>query len=460
VKTLYQWLLPFLFTMNCQAIDVGGIISSNTTWGNTSEPYNITSPVQVAYGSTLTINPGVKVIGGRIRVFGVLDATGNSGSKVEFSNVVIDYSGNASEAPAQIRIRHAMFDGGKLLYPTGNSMYGSLTLEDSTLKNIPYIYIWYPTSNVFIRRNSFLACGGISAGSSNAINVYIENNFFDADCGYAAQNWANYSGSQMIVRYNTFAITGRTAVQLPPGYSSASIDARFNYWGTTDAGSISALIFDKNDDLSCAGYIPFEPFLAEPDANTPFPLASLNITTPQNGSISGAGQYSLGSAVLIAATPSAGYVFTNWTGDASGSENPLTVTMDSSKTISAVFSPNMADDDEDGLTNYQEIVQYGSNPGEQDTNGDGFTDGELVAAGLSPTQNYSYILSRVTQQLVDARPGSTVIRANGDSTVTLELQLERSENLGAWTSDPSDKVQTTLPMPEGKQFFRFGIPAN
>ncbi len=48
--------------------------------------------------------------------------------------------------------------------------------------------------------------------------------------------------------------------------------------------------------------------------------------------------YDHGTAVTLTATPAVGYSFVNWTGDASGSTNPLGITMDANKTIGAVFS--------------------------------------------------------------------------------------------------------------------------
>ena len=46
----------------------------------------------------------------------------------------------------------------------------------------------------------------------------------------------------------------------------------------------------------------------------------------------------LGATATVTATPDAGFSFSGWGGDASGSTNPLTVTMDADKTITAVFS--------------------------------------------------------------------------------------------------------------------------
>jgi hypothetical protein len=48
--------------------------------------------------------------------------------------------------------------------------------------------------------------------------------------------------------------------------------------------------------------------------------------------------YLLGSLVSVTATPTTGYGFIRWTGDATGSTNPLSVVMDTNKNITAVFA--------------------------------------------------------------------------------------------------------------------------
>ena len=45
-----------------------------------------------------------------------------------------------------------------------------------------------------------------------------------------------------------------------------------------------------------------------------------------------------GATATITATPDTGFAFSHWSGDASGSANPLTVTMSADQTITAVFS--------------------------------------------------------------------------------------------------------------------------
>ncbi len=50
--------------------------------------------------------------------------------------------------------------------------------------------------------------------------------------------------------------------------------------------------------------------------------------------------YNHGTNVQISATANSGYTFTGWSGDASGTTNPETITMDSNKTVTANFSLN------------------------------------------------------------------------------------------------------------------------
>ena len=61
-------------------------------------------------------------------------------------------------------------------------------------------------------------------------------------------------------------------------------------------------------------------------------------TSAAHGMITGAGVYGAATQATLTATPDAGYVFSGWTGDASGTTNPLSVMMDSNKNIGATFS--------------------------------------------------------------------------------------------------------------------------
>ena len=62
-------------------------------------------------------------------------------------------------------------------------------------------------------------------------------------------------------------------------------------------------------------------------------------SSPSNsGTVSGDGTYNSGSTISISATPSNGYQFSHWSGDASGSSNPLSMTINQDTSIFANFS--------------------------------------------------------------------------------------------------------------------------
>ncbi|MCX6875140.1 MAG: InlB B-repeat-containing protein [Verrucomicrobia bacterium] len=68
---------------------------------------------------------------------------------------------------------------------------------------------------------------------------------------------------------------------------------------------------------------------------------TLTTSALSNGTISGSavgGKYLTGTTPTLTAVPAAGYVFTGWTGDATGTANPLALLMDSDKTIGAIFT--------------------------------------------------------------------------------------------------------------------------
>lgn len=68
---------------------------------------------------------------------------------------------------------------------------------------------------------------------------------------------------------------------------------------------------------------------------------ALSLDTTEGGTVSFSPQaksFDPGSSVVLKATPSKAFVFKSWTGDASGNENPLTLTMDRDRKIGAEFA--------------------------------------------------------------------------------------------------------------------------
>jgi len=68
---------------------------------------------------------------------------------------------------------------------------------------------------------------------------------------------------------------------------------------------------------------------------------TLTITQPEHGAITASPSQTVfneGASVVLTATPDSGYAFSAWSGDASGTTNPLTITMDNYKTVTATFT--------------------------------------------------------------------------------------------------------------------------
>jgi uncharacterized repeat protein (TIGR02543 family) len=109
------------------------------------------------------------------------------------------------------------------------------------------------------------------------------------------------------------------------------------------------------------------------------------ITGGANGTVTGGGYYPAFATAKLTATPSAGYSFTGWTGNANGSVNPLSMQVYGDLlTVTANFAPDTRDTDADGLSNYDECVIFGTNPTLNDTDGDGYLDGTEVTCGSNP----------------------------------------------------------------------------
>lgn len=149
-------------------------------------------------------------------------------------------------------------------------------------------------------------------------------------------------------------------------------------------------------------------------------------TGGQHGSVSGAGQYQPGSEVEVLATPDPGYLFVEWSGDASGSANPLALHMNTNKTVTAVFSEDLRDPDADDLTNHQEIVVHQTDPAKWDTDDDGFGDGYEVQSGFSPTSGASSPDTRLATY--------TAVEVEFGAGLGKTYRVESSTDLQHWTT--------------------------
>jgi parallel beta-helix repeat protein len=121
------------------------------------------------------------------------------------------------------------------------------------------------------------------------------------------------------------------------------------------------------------------------------------------------GTYCPGEQVTLTATPNAGYSFSSWSGDLSGSTNPATITMNGNKNVTANFIQNCT------YTLTINVSPAGSGTVTKNPNKSTYCPGDQVT--LTATANSSYTFSSWSG--VDASSGNTgYVTMNGNRTVT------------------------------------------
>ena len=126
---------------------------------------------------------------------------------------------------------------------------------------------------------------------------------------------------------------------------------------------------------------------------------TISLTAGNGGSASGGGSVQENGTTTITASASKGYVFVDWSGGATGSQNPKTITVTTDLNINANFSKDNRDEDGDGLSNYDELVTYDTNMSNPDSDGDGLSDKDELENGMDPKTSDKVMVEKVSQIL-------------------------------------------------------------
>ena len=191
----------------------------------------------------------------------------------------------------------------------------------------------------------FADWSGAAVASTNVILVTM-----DADKTITA-NFAVFTGASFTITLNTnppgsgiiavtpapngFNGTYFAGTELTLSATASGANEFVNWTGDATSGSnVLHLVMDTNKSVT-ANFQPIVP-----------PAFTLTLTlSPTNGgvvlatpSLNGSGIYSAGTTVALAAQPAAGFVFANWTGAITSTNNPLLVVMDGDKAVRANFA--------------------------------------------------------------------------------------------------------------------------
>jgi hypothetical protein len=112
---------------------------------------------------------------------------------------------------------------------------------------------------------------------------------------------------------------------------------------TPDAGYGIADVLVDGSSVGAVGSYTFNNIIADHTISASFAANFYALTTTSVG-VGGVTRnpnqpsYAYGTSVELTAVPGAGWAFSSWSGNATGSANPLTIVMDADKSISAAFA--------------------------------------------------------------------------------------------------------------------------
>jgi hypothetical protein len=262
-------------------------ITSNTTWSNTSVPYEYSGGVEVAEGATLIITPGVKVQNTTFYLYGNLSIQGTSSSRVLLDGVRFQGPETGTAPFPSLNVDHATIRNSRDFMWR---QFGSSTISNSYFLNLEnaggsaYSHIWYPNGNISFTSNVFVN-KSFSIGHSNNIQVTFTGNTFYGKS--SVQNWAAYQTSMTSLSNNYFQTPFEGILSLPSGYTNAKISATSNYWegASGDIEKVKSWILDRNDSSGRASTIALTPLLGSIPLSAPSYVPTTTTIAPTTTTI-------------------------------------------------------------------------------------------------------------------------------------------------------------------------------
>ena len=254
------------------ASDIGtqikGEISEDTVWTKANSPYTLAGEVEVIDGATLTLEPGVKVLGQSNRlaiVNGIFESRGTAEEHVVIEKTTVD-AGYYSKGTMDIQ--YTAFNGG-ILQKSGP---GNLVLKDSVLNTETMLYL--EQAGAIIERNTF-ALNYFNMYLSSANNHTIKNNLFYSGYNGERRQRISYTGyewenGETLFEYNSFiGGEGSNSYLFDASNSTQGLRTENNYWNTTDEKKIDRKINDGKDKVNDGAILSYLPVLSEAHKDTP-----------------------------------------------------------------------------------------------------------------------------------------------------------------------------------------------
>ena len=193
------------------------------------------------------------------------------------------------------------------LFNTGSSV----TVE--AIPNAEYTFVNWTENGLTVSTTlgyTFVLNAGRNLVANFAIKTYTLNITANNGTVVKVPNLASYNSG--------------TQVQLT---ATPNAGYTFTSWSGDATGSANPLTLDMNGNKNVTANFTLNTYTLN--------VTSVNGTVVKNPVLV---NYNSGSTVTLTATPNAGYTFTSWSGDAIGMNNPLSVTMNGNKNITANYT--------------------------------------------------------------------------------------------------------------------------
>lgn len=280
LRLLLVWVLvlgsfPSYGSAEEEGTRVWGTLTEDTTWTKAESPYRMVGNVTIPRDVTLTIEPGVTVIGQIgvfIHVYGKLLAIGNEEEKItidtayiqslslpetlvhlEHANVTRGYNGGFLITGTQLYLDNNQFSNGSISIGTPKMMEPTIT--NNIFQENASLRVTLGTVDTIINSNTFL---NAETTSNRNVEIYCKK-----DCT-----------SELLFSQNNFFGFHERAFFEVNSDKIFTIDGSNNYWGTTDETLISRYIIDVEDNHHFRAKLAIDPISYKPN-NLGHPMGEL-----------------------------------------------------------------------------------------------------------------------------------------------------------------------------------------
>ncbi|MFC7371487.1 Ig-like domain-containing protein [Fictibacillus iocasae] len=281
-------------------------ILEDTIWTKDKSPYILPDGLRIARDKTLTIEPGVKVIGrstsfSTLSIEGSLIANGTENERITFENMFLSggsypngrieltysdvsrtqgYILQTNSYDPIVVLKHNSFSGGYVILSSNRE--NPIAIESNLFRDKSALCVMNGHAPVTIKRNTF--DNGDNPTNTPDLTVHCSS----LDC----------SPTNFVMTENNFLGSGHMKVQVN-GNEGLTFKGDHNYWGTENENQIHQLILDGRDYSNISG----NRLAAEYPALTPFangwPAGNLATPTVQSITSEDSSLYGMTSADSI-----------------------------------------------------------------------------------------------------------------------------------------------------------------